>query len=79
MEATIQKWGNSLAVRIPKSVAQQIRVAEGDNVDLKVGGDGLLLRLRRPRYRLSDLVRKINSRNLHAETDWGISRGAEQW
>ena len=52
MVVKIQKWGNSLAVRIPKSVAQQIRVAEGDNVELKVGGDGLLLRLRRPRYRL---------------------------
>lgn len=40
MTATIQKWGNSLALRIPLAVAKQIHVKEGDPVTLKVGASG---------------------------------------
>ena len=79
MEATIQKWGNSLALRIPKSVAQEIRITEGDSVELKVDTKGLLVRPRHRRYRLSDLVRKITDRNRHQEIDCGPSAGKEIW
>jgi antitoxin MazE len=79
MEATIQKWGNSLAIRLPKVVAEQIQVAEGDNVDLQVDEGGLLIRTQRLKYRLSDLLRKITESNLHEEADWGASRGRENW
>jgi antitoxin MazE len=77
MNATIRKWGNSLAVRIPKSVAQQIRVAEGHKVLLEVASNGLLVRPARRRYRLTDLVRKITNANRHSETDWGKRVGGE--
>jgi antitoxin MazE len=79
MNATIQKWGNSLALRIPKSVAQQIKVAEGDGVELEVAENGLLVRPARRRYRLADLVRKITDANRHGETDWGKPAGREVW
>ena len=79
MNATIQKWGNSLALRIPKSVAQQIRVSDGDNVELRVDRNRLLVRPARRQYRLADLVRKINHSNRHRETDWGHSVGKEAW
>ncbi len=79
MTATIQKWGNSLALRIPKSVSQQIRVSEGDAVELRVANDGLLLRPARRRYQLAALVRKIKPANRHAETAWGKSAGKEAW
>jgi len=77
MNATIQKWGNSLAVRIPKSVSQQIRVSEGDDVELRVEAAGLLVRPARRHYQLSALVRKITPANRHAETDWGKPTGRE--
>ena len=54
MNATIQKWGNSLAVRIPKAVARQIHVAEGDAVTLHVDAETLNIRPARPRYRLDE-------------------------
>ena len=79
MTTTIQKWGNSLAVRIPKSVSQQIRVNEGDDVELRVEAEGLLVRPARRRYQLSTLVRKITPSNRHAETDWGKPAGKEVW
>ncbi|HEY3762105.1 MAG TPA: AbrB/MazE/SpoVT family DNA-binding domain-containing protein [Verrucomicrobiae bacterium] len=79
MNATIQKWGNSLAVRIPKSVSQQIHVNEGDGVELKVDANGLLIRPAKRRYQLSGLVRKITPSNRHQETDWGKRSGKEAW
>jgi antitoxin MazE len=79
VNATIQKWGNSLALRIPKSVAQQIKVGEGDGVELKVAENGLLVRPARRAYRLRDLVGKITPGNRHDETDWGKRAGGEAW
>lgn len=77
MTATIQKWGNSLALRIPQAVAKQIRVSDGDDVVLSVGPDGLRVSPARRRYRLSQLVRKITPANHHVETDWGKPVGKE--
>ena len=71
MNATIQKWGDSLALRIPKSVAQQISVGEGDDVELRVDAQGLVVRPARRRYNLAELLRKITDANRHRETDWG--------
>ena len=79
MNATIQKWGNSLALRIPQAVARQIHVAEGDQVMLKVADDALEIRCARPRYRLKDLLQRINQKNRHVETDWGTAEGTEGW
>ncbi len=79
MNGTIQKWGNSLALRIPKSVAQQLEVRDGDGVELRMNAEGLLIRAARRRYRLADLVRKITPANRHPETEWGKAKGREVW
>ena len=79
MNATIQKWGNSLAVRIPQVIARQIGVTEGDDVQMEVAANTLVLRPARPSYRLGDLVRRIRPENRHGETDWGESVGREAW
>lgn len=79
MHATIQKWGNSLAVRIPQAVARQIHVAEGAAVILHVDAETLNIRPARPRYRLADLLRRVTKKNIHPETDWGTARGKEVW
>jgi antitoxin MazE len=79
MQATIKKWGNSLALRIPQAVARQIHVEEGDPVELNVAADALQVRPARPRYRLADLMRKVTPANRHKETDWGTPQGKEVW
>jgi len=79
-EATISKWGNSLAVRIPQGVAKQASLSEGDCVAMAVDGNGaIMLRPTRRRYELSELVSQIKPKNRHRETDWGPPLGEESW
>jgi antitoxin MazE len=76
----IQKWGNSLALRIPKTVAREVRLVEGEQVELQLTDEGVLVRPRhRKRYRLGDLVAGIKPANRHAETDYGVRAGREVW
>ena len=80
MTAKIQKWGNSLAVRLPKALADEARIQEGARVELVRIPEGVLLKAKRkpkPRYRLSELLAGIAPRNVHRETAWGASRGRE--
>jgi len=70
MNATIQKWGNSLALRLPKALADEVRMTEGTQVELLPTADGLLLKTRaKPRYRLAKLVAVITPGNRHSETN----------
>src|ERR1043166_2773914 len=79
MKATIQKWGNSLALRLPKALAEETQIREGSKVELLRTPDGLLVKSRRRkrRYRLSDLLAEVSPENVHPETDWGGSIGRE--
>ena len=77
MIATIQKWGNSLALRIPHGVAKQIHVQEGDPVVLKVGASGLTVKPAPKRPTLEDLLAKVTPGNLHPATGWGADLGRE--
>jgi antitoxin MazE len=80
MTATIQKWGNSLAVRLPKALAAEARMREGAKVELVHTPEGLLVKPKRkpkPRYRLSELLAGITADNAHPETGWGRSQGRE--
>ena len=76
----LAKWGNSLAVRIPKSVVGTARLREGDEVTLAVSkGGAIVMRPARRKYKLDELVSKITARNRHDETDWGPQVGKEGW
>ena len=77
MTATIQKWGNSLALRIPLAVAKQIQVKEGDAVLLKVGASGLTVKPAPKKLSLDDLLDKVTPENQHSATDWGADLGRE--
>ena len=79
MKATIQKWGNSLALRLPKALADEAQLGEGSKVELVRTPDGVLVkgRRRKPRYRLSDLLAEVTPENIHPETNWGVSVGRE--
>jgi antitoxin MazE len=76
----VAKWGNSLAVRIPHAVVAEARLAEGDRLSFDLAGDGsILLRSRRRKYSLDQLVAAIRPGNRHHETDWGAPKGKEVW
>jgi antitoxin MazE len=76
----LAKWGNSLAVRIPKRVVGSAGLREGDEVTLAVGKDGaILMRPAQRKYQLHELVSKITAGNRHEETDWGPQVGKEAW
>lgn len=77
MTATIQKWGNSLALRIPLAVAKQIQVQEGDSVTLKVSASGLSMKPVPKRLRLDDLLEQVTPENVHEATPWGADIGRE--
>jgi antitoxin MazE len=80
MTTLIQKWGNSLALRIPKTLAREVRLVEGEQVELQLTGEGLLVRPHhRKRYRLGELVAGIKPANRHAESDYGAPAGREAW
>ena len=81
MTTTVQKWGNSLALRLPKALADEARLREGAKVELVRTPEGVLVKSKRkpkPRYRLSDLLAGITPDNVHPETDWGRSVGWER-
>jgi antitoxin MazE len=81
MAATTQisRWGNSLGLRLPKSVAREARLDEGDTVDVAVDNGTIVIRPTRPRYSLDELVRRITPKNRHDESDWDGPVGAEVW
>jgi antitoxin MazE len=78
MQTKIQRWGNSLGLRIPRSFAAEAQVAEGSTVDLSVENGRLLIRpLRARKHVLADLLKKVNARNVHREVSTGKSVGRE--
>lgn len=74
--ATVSRWGVSLAIRIPKPVAEQWGIREGTVVEMVPRRDEVILRKRR--YDLGNLVAGITPDNRHGEADWGAARGAEE-
>jgi antitoxin MazE len=79
MTTRIAKWGNSLGLRLPKSVTQEAKLDEGDKVDVSVRGGAIVIRPSRPTYSLDELVSRITVANRHDESDWGAPQGREAW
>ena len=79
MLSNVAKWGNSLAVRIPRDAARQLRIGEGGQVDVAVEGGALVVRpvAARPSYDLDSLLAGITEENLHAEMTTGAAVGNE--
>lgn len=78
MLTKLQQWGNSLALRIPRSFAAEAEVAAGSVVDISVGRDGLRIRpVRRRRYELRKLLKGVSRKNLHREVATGRRVGRE--
>lgn len=80
MRTRIQKWGNSLAIRIPKPFAEEAGVRQGAEVELAVSRGRLVVApLGQGRYDLRDLLAAVTASNLHEEVDFGGRIGREAW
>lgn len=80
MQTKIQKWGNSLGLRIPRSFAAEAQVEEGSTVDVSVENGCLRVRpLRVRKYLLRELLKGVSRRKLHPEVSAGKAVGREAW
>lgn len=77
METHVQKWGNSLGLRIPSSLAKQLSLKDGNTVDIKIEKDYLTIHPKK--YRLEDMLEKISKSNLHSEEISTSLKGREEW
>ena len=78
MRARIQRWGNSLALRLPKAAAEEMGVSEGSSVEITAGVAKLVVRPTH-HYDLDDLLSQVRSKRRHAEVSTGARRGKEEW
>jgi len=80
MQTRVQRWGNSLAVRIPKSFAEEVGLQDNSPVNLRLSQGKLVLEPSTPRApSLEELLAGVRRSNLHAEFDTGPARGREAW
>jgi antitoxin MazE len=79
MRTRIQKWGNSLAVRIPKPFADEAGFQQSTEVEVSLERGELRVAPVRPRWELSQLLEKVTKRNRHAEVETGPLAGREVW
>ncbi len=78
MTTTIQKWGNSLGVRIPKEIARQVSLGEGSVISFSVEKNALVLSLpKKKQYTLKSLLKGFDKKTQHPLADWGSDVGRE--
>lgn len=79
MPTTLQRWGNSLAVRLPRPLLDQLGVREGAQLELRVEGERLVITRARRRPSLQDLLFGYTAEDRPGEVDWGQPAGREIW
>ena len=78
MKTRVQRWGNSLAVRIPKSFAEEVGLMDGSPVEMRLVEGGLLVEPASTRpLSLEELLDGVSESNLHGEVDTGPAQGLE--
>jgi antitoxin MazE len=76
--ATVRKWGNSLAVRIPAALAEKLEVSSGTPVEITAKNGSIIITPRkRPKYTLRELLKGCKPGKFHGELDWGPDVGRE--
>ena len=78
MSVKIQKWGNSLGVRIPKTVIEKVNLSENSEVEIEYKNGTIVIFPAKKEYSLDSLLEKITKNNLHSEEDFK-TEGNEVW
>ena len=79
MRTKVQKWGNSLAVRIPKPFAEGAGLRPTSEVEVSLENGEVRLTPVRPQWKLRQLLSEVSKKNLHSEFDSGPAVGREAW
>jgi len=80
MLTKVQKWGNSLALRIPKAFAQDAQLENDSLVEIRlVEGQIIVTPVETPSWTLDELLAGINKKNIHHEVDTSPAVGYEVW
>ncbi len=80
METRVQKWGNGLALRIPKHLASQVGLEVNSLVRMSLQGEELVIApVPPPSLKLDDLLAQVTEHNLHCDVDTGPVAGREDW
>ncbi len=77
--SVIAKWGNSLAVRIPKTIADKIDLQEGVAVSMEISDNNIIIKPQKQEYSLDDLLAGASAEDFTGEYDWGEPVGEEIW
>ncbi len=75
----ISMWGNSLGIRLPQTITQQMGLNLGDLITISTEGNRIILSPAKPRYTLDGLLKDVTSDQQHDELDWGETVGEESW
>jgi len=80
MKTRVQKWGNSLALRIPKSFADEVGLDPNSSVEMSLrDGKLVVVPSEKPKFTLRQLLARVTEENLHHEIDTGPAVGGEVW
>ena len=80
MQTKIKKWGNSLALRIPKSFALNANLRQDELVDISIDKERIIITpIGEKEYSLDELLAGVSEDNLHGEFDTGVPVGKEIW
>ena len=80
MTTKVQKWGNSLALRLPKDLVKSAGLSEGKEIELSQTAGGILMvsKNKKPQFQLEKLLAKITPENRHAIVSWDDEQGVEK-
>ena len=80
MKTRVQKWGNSLALRIPKAFADEVGLQKETSVDISLDDGKIIISpTAKPKLDLNDLLKQVTEENLHGEFETGPAVGNETW
>jgi antitoxin MazE len=80
MSVTLHKWGNSVGLRLPKPLLEQVGLKEGAEVDVRVEGNRLVIEpAQRRRLTMAELLEGFTPDHQPGEVDWGPPVGREVW
>ena len=79
MKAVVHKWGNSLAIRIPRNISSDANVTEGSCVYVTVENGSIVLTPSIKDKSLEELLKRVDGNNIHSEVSTGNNTGGEIW
>ncbi|MDY6991980.1 MAG: AbrB/MazE/SpoVT family DNA-binding domain-containing protein [Pseudomonadota bacterium] len=80
MQTKVQRWGNSLAIRLPKAYTQELALENNTEINLSLSKTGIIITpIKKPQLTLEQLLAGITEHNVHAEVSTGDAVGNEVW